>query len=454
MENRLPARRMSRLRVAVYHRRQVGHGMEEGSIMAGRQRRPESPPDAWRTSTRRFSPFVALCTVGFLGRLSYEMMRTPLTPLFAHHLGAPPQLIGLIVAAVTITGIFVKLPAGALADLFGFRRLMMTGAWVKASGPFLYLLAVSWPALLVIRFYHGLATAIYAPPASAVVAKAYPHERGYRLGIYNGSENAGVVLGPVLGGVVLTLTASDFRLAAIISGLIGIASLLAMLGVPRDQPDAAAEPATDTSRRHRLAQVFHRLVRGVHEVMTDRQILRVSLVEAMLWMGIGSVQAYLPLYALTIHLPAWEIGVLAGAQGVASVWSRPIMGRRSDRLASRTPLIVGGSVLCIGTLIAIPYAGNFATLLGLGIVFGLGTGIVTPSTMALIGDLVKKGNYGSAMGVFGSLWDIGHAGGPVVFGFLLVGLGYRTAWLIMALVMAAALVVFLLGGHGRAAAAR
>jgi MFS family permease len=204
--------------------------------MTERQPQPEASLDAWRTSTHWFSPFVALCAVGFLGRLSYEMMRTPLTPLFAKHLGAPEQLIGLIVAAVTITGIFVKLPAGALSDLFGFRRLMMTGAWVKATGPFLYLLALSWPALLAIRFYHGLATAIYAPPASALVAKAYPEERGYRLGIYNGSENAGVVLGPVLGGAVLTLTAYDFRLAAIIAGLIGILSLLAMLRIPHDRP--------------------------------------------------------------------------------------------------------------------------------------------------------------------------------------------------------------------------
>jgi len=33
------------------------------------------------------------------------MARTPLTPLYAQHLGAPKQLIGLIVAAVTVTGI-------------------------------------------------------------------------------------------------------------------------------------------------------------------------------------------------------------------------------------------------------------------------------------------------------------------------------------------------------------
>lgn len=48
--------------------------------------------------------------------------------------------------------------------------------------------------------------------------------------------------------------------------------------------------------------------------------------------------------------------------------------------------------------------------------------------MAMIGRIVTKGSYGSVMGVFGSLWDAGHAAGPVIFGFLLVALGYRTSW--------------------------
>jgi len=68
----------------------------------------------------RGATFVLLCGAGFLGRLGYEMIRSPVTAIIARHLGAPTALNGLLVAAMTITGIIVKLPAGSLANLFGF----------------------------------------------------------------------------------------------------------------------------------------------------------------------------------------------------------------------------------------------------------------------------------------------------------------------------------------------
>lgn len=102
-----------------------------------------TPAPATSIAGGHLSPFVLLCVVGFLGRLSYEMLRSPITSLFAKKIGAPTEVIGLLVASVTITGIFVKLPSGSLADLFGFRRLMQAGLWVKATAPFLYLLVAS-----------------------------------------------------------------------------------------------------------------------------------------------------------------------------------------------------------------------------------------------------------------------------------------------------------------------
>lgn len=320
--------------------------------------------------------------------------------------------------------------------MFGFRRLMLTGLLVKASTPFIYLIISTWPQLLALRLYHGLSTALYAPAASAQVAKLYPDERGSRLGLYSAAENAGVVLGAVLGAFVLS--AAGFPVAFIVSGAIGVAALLAILPMP---PDAPAR-----ERKQRLGEIVHTLGSGLRQIAGDRAVGLVSLMEATLYTGVGTLQAYLPLYAVSVHIPVSQIGLLFGAQGVASIVLRPLMGGAADRLGRR-PFIIGGVALCAAVLVAIPHCSSFPVLLGQSVAFGLGTEMVTPSTTAMIGDLVKHGDFGAAMGVFGSLWDIGHAGGPLNAGFLIAGLGYQTAFLIIAATIVAALVVFVVGSR-------
>jgi MFS family permease len=96
------------------------------------------------------TPFVILVLASLLSRFSYQMARSPVLPRFAQDLGSSPELIGLIVAASTITGIFIKLPAGALSDLLGRRRMMLLGSIFFALPPFLYTLITDAPSLLML----------------------------------------------------------------------------------------------------------------------------------------------------------------------------------------------------------------------------------------------------------------------------------------------------------------
>ena len=96
-----------------------------------------------------------MCAAGFVAYCSYAICRTPLLPLFARELGAGPALIGFVMGASTLTGIVVKLPAGALSDVFGRRRLLLAGALVFATLPFTYLAASTSLVLVLLRFVHG-----------------------------------------------------------------------------------------------------------------------------------------------------------------------------------------------------------------------------------------------------------------------------------------------------------
>ena len=109
---------------------------------------------------------LAVVLATLTARLGYQMARSPVLPAFATDLGAGPEFLGVIVAASTITGVFLKLPAGALSDVLGRKRMMVLGASFFAAPPFLYPLVADPWSLLALRFVHGCATARGRPPST------------------------------------------------------------------------------------------------------------------------------------------------------------------------------------------------------------------------------------------------------------------------------------------------
>ena len=116
--------------------------------------------------------FLLICTVGIFCFISYNMVRMPVLSLFAESLGAGPEQIGLIVSVSTLTGVFLKLPSGALSDIYGRRFLLRIGVVAFGLPPFLYPFITNVEALILLRFLHGLATAMFAPSALATVLNA------------------------------------------------------------------------------------------------------------------------------------------------------------------------------------------------------------------------------------------------------------------------------------------
>jgi len=94
------------------------------------------------------------------------------------------------------------------------------------------------------------------------------------------------------------------------------------------------------------------------------------------------------------------------------------------------------------TLPAIPTLTALWPLALVSALLGLGVAIVTPSTTALVADLVVVGRMGSAMGVFGTIWDTGEASGPILAGVLIASLSYTPAFALIAVLMAVVALIF------------
>ena len=386
------------------------------------------------------SELTRLCTAGVLAYCSYSICRAPLLPLYARELGAGPSLVGFVMGASTLTGIAVKLPAGALSDLFGRRRLLLAGAIVFAAMPWTYLPVSTLAFLIVLRFLHGSATAIFGPVASASLSDVAPPDgRGGWMSAYSTAQGTGQAIGPVLAGYLIA--AGRYDAAFILSGLIGLCVPFVVAGWPPSRPASAS--ATGRMR-------WDEFKRGIVEVGSDRLVLVTSAAHASQFVLNGMLNAFVPLYGRDVlGLSTTELGWLFAMQTVTTLTVRPAIGFLSDR-AGRRWVIAAGLTICSAAVFALSHAGAASAVVIVMLVYAAGVAMTTAATSAFITDITRRARYGAAHGVFGTIYDIGDALGPIAGGLLVMSIGYRPMFQTMAAVAFAAAILFLMASRQRA----
>ena len=83
-----------------------------------------------------------------------------------------------------------------ITALAGSATVLLSALFVFASAPLLYLFVHSAPALVGVRLYHGLATAIFGPVALAYVADLARERRAERMGWYSSATLLGRSVAP------------------------------------------------------------------------------------------------------------------------------------------------------------------------------------------------------------------------------------------------------------------
>jgi hypothetical protein len=130
-----------------------------------------------------------------------------------------------------------------------------------------------------------------------------------------------------------------------------------------------------------------------------------------MYLGYGAFLGFLPLYAKNVGLNDAEIAIVLATQLALAMMAKPISGRFSDQVG-RIPVIAVGLLLCATALPLIFRSESVTAFVLVAPLLGLGVGAVTPVTNALIADLASARRLGAAMGVFGTIWDIGEADRP------------------------------------------
>jgi MFS family permease len=310
--------------------------------------------------------------------------------------------------AFGVTKALANLSAGALADRYGRKPVLIAGWMFGLPVPLLLIWAPEWGWIIVANVLLGINQGLAW--SSTVIMKidlVGPVRRGLAMGLNEAAGYGAVALTALATGLIAQqagLRPAPFFLGLAIAGLgLGVSVLF----VRETQSHVALEASTEPDLP--WGTVF------VRTTFRDPSLSAASQAGLVNNLNDGMAWGLLPLFYASHGLAIAEIGVLVATY--PAIWGLGQIGTGalSDRIG-RKGLIVGGMLLQAGAIGLIAMGSTFAVWLLAAALLGLGTAMVYPSLLAAVADVATPSWRGAAIGVY-RLWrDLGFAAGAIVAG--------------------------------------
>jgi len=323
--------------------------------------------------------------------------------------------------------------AGRWSDRYGRRPVLIAGWLVAAPVPLLLIWAPSWAWVLVANALLGISQGLtWSTTVIMKIDLAGPKRRGLAMGLNECAGYLAVALSALATGYVATrwgLSPQPFYLGV---GYVLIGALLSLcfaretrgfvsheaLNIGEQNEDVEGQPLTQRALLIETSLREPSLSSACQAGMVN------NLNDGVAW-------GLFPLLFAAAGLSLTEIGALAAIY--PGVWGlgQLVTGAWSDRVG-RKGLIVGGMWLQAIGIVITAYGERFLSFSLGAVALGLGTAMVYPTLLAVIGDVAHPRWRASAVGVY-RLWrDLGYALGALSAGLIADAFGLRAAVLSVA----------------------
>ncbi|WP_426504182.1 DHA2 family efflux MFS transporter permease subunit [Dactylosporangium sp. McL0621] len=163
-------------------------------------------------------------------------------PAIGRSLGTGLQVLQWVVTAYTLTLAGLLLLAGALGDRYGRRRVFAVGVvWFAVASVLCGIAPGGW-TLVAARALQGVGAALLTPGSLAILQASFRAEdRSRAIGAWSGLGGVATAIGPFLGGWLVGLGSSSWRLIFAINVPIAAAVVyLTWRHVPESRDEAAS----------------------------------------------------------------------------------------------------------------------------------------------------------------------------------------------------------------------
>ncbi|GAA3732862.1 MFS transporter [Streptomyces tremellae] len=345
-----------------------------------------------------------------------------------------------VVTAFVLGNLAGTVPSGWLIDRFGRRAVLLGGPVLTALMAFAVVFTHSFPVLLALRFFDGVAAQMWLMARLAAISHgAAANRRGREVSWLFGMNNSGKLAGPLVGGFLAS--GGGPRAPFVVYGVLALAALVPAYLFAEDTPRRERTPAARQSGGRREGGRLAALRRIV--------LPRLVYFGVALFAGLtrGPVQAdLLHLYAaFAYRLGPAQIGYLSTAAAAITLPIGFVSGWLMDRYGRKRTMVPGftGVALAMGALAASAFF--HLSLLWYVVLFlaGVAAQALTGGSIQTVGADVAPAE---GRGMFLGLWRFTGQGGqtlsPVLFALLAAQAGYTSSFLFTA--ASAAVVAFLL----------
>ncbi len=312
--------------------------------------------------------------------------------------------IGSFIVAFAIAKAVFNLFAGAAADRWGRRRVLILGWVVSLPVAPLLAWAPTWGTVVAANLLLGVGQALtWSMTLNMMVDLMPARRRGFAAGINEFAGYFGVSVFAFLTGLVAA--EHGLRPWPFVLG-IGVS----VLGLALSLGSADTRPSTKPAPLRWIPGV------GVPSLLG----LATNLKDGLVWLSLPIL-----LTARGFDLP--QVAVVAGLYPFVWAVGQPLFGPLSDRIGRR--LLVAGGMLFQGAgLLTLSFAWSFTPAVLAALLLGLGTGMAYPVLIAAVTDRVEARERATALGVYRFFRDSGYALGALLGSLGLLRLGAVNAW--------------------------
>lgn len=343
--------------------------------------------------------------------------------LIASDFGTNIAILGIISASFLIgVGLF-QVPAGIIAAKIGARKIAIYGIMIASSAALVTGLASDTAQIILLRFIVGIGMACFFGPSVILISRYLGKEsEGLGIGLLNSSHALGGIVG-LFGWAILAETLG-WRGTVILSGGLGIATAIILsIALVRHEDEIQKEFRIKTS--HVLDTLF------------NKSLIILGLTLLGFQAGSSMILTFSVFY-FEDHLKIGpvEAGLIGSLSLVVALISSPLFGRIYDKFGNAKKLLFISGILSAISMLGLTT--NSLYVLATSVIM---TGFFLSAGFVIVYAKAKEINrsqphyqtlavsYVNGISLFGVFWV------PVLFSFIVNGLGYEVAWLLGALVV-------------------